>query len=69
MAEQVSIEMRVDQLCGQHGGIRAAARVLKIDHAYLYRLWVGEKANPSKAVLRKLGLRKVVRYELEESHD
>jgi len=51
---------RVAELVGKHGGVRPAARVLKMDHGYLHRLLTGEKKEPSAAVLRKLGLRRVV---------
>jgi len=49
-------------LVDKHGSVRAAARVLGIDHAYLYRLKVGEKTDPSDALLKKLKLRRVVSY-------
>jgi len=55
---------RVDELVNQHGGVRKAARALQIDAAYLLRIGKGEKVNPSAAILRKLGLRKVTTYEL-----
>jgi len=54
---------RVDQVVNQHGGVRKAARALQIDAAYLLRIGKGEKVNPSAAILRKLGLRKVTSYE------
>ena len=53
---------RIRELETQHGGLRAAARVLDCDAAYLLRLRDGEKCNPSAAMLRKLGLKKVVTY-------
>jgi hypothetical protein len=49
-------------LVERHGGVRAAARVIKVNYAYLSRLRSGEKTNPTDAVLRKLGLRKIVVY-------
>jgi transcriptional regulator with XRE-family HTH domain len=54
---------RIIDLVDQHGSLRAVAAVKKIDAGYLSRLASGEKTNPSKAVLRKLGLLKVVNYE------
>ena len=51
---------RIDSLVKQHGSIRAAARVLGVDHAYLWRLQTGTKNNPSDSLLRKLKLRRVV---------
>lgn len=48
---------RIDQLVGVYGSLRSVSRALNIDCAYLHRLQTGEKANPSAAVLRKLGLK------------
>lgn len=59
----MTLAERISELVEQHGSIRAAARVLQMDHAYLYRLASGEKTEPSDDVLRKLGLRKAVTYE------
>lgn len=53
---------RIKELERQHGSLRAAARVLQIDAAYLLRLRDGEKTNPSATVLRKLKLKKVTHY-------
>jgi hypothetical protein len=47
-----------------HGSLRAAAKALHIDGAYLYRIKKGLKRNPSDSVLGKLGVRKKVTYEL-----
>jgi hypothetical protein len=55
---------RIRELEAKHGGLRAAARALDCDAAYLLRLRDGEKRNPSAAMLRKLGLKKVVTYVL-----
>lgn len=58
----VTIGQRTEELILQHGGYRAAARVLQIDPAYFWRLHAGEKSNPTDAMLRKLGLKKVTLY-------
>jgi len=58
----MTLPERIDELVKQHGSVRAAARVVRIDHAYLYRLYVGAKKEPSVAVLKRLGLRRVVTY-------
>jgi hypothetical protein len=55
----VDIKDRIDALAARHGSIRAAARVLDIDHTHLWRIRKGEKV-PSQALARKLGLRKTV---------
>lgn len=47
---------RIDELAHIYGSWRAVGRALNIDHVYLHRLAKGEKQNPSKVVLRKLGL-------------
>jgi hypothetical protein len=49
-------EQRISELAGIYGSVRAVGQALNIDHAYLHRLANGEKQNPSKVVLRKLGL-------------
>ena len=46
-----------------HGSLRAAARALDIDPGYLFRLLTGEKKNPSRATLTKLGLLRVETYQ------
>lgn len=56
------LRRRIQELAKQHGSLRAAARALEIDHAYLSRLQDGSKAEPSDAVLRKLGLKKIVLF-------
>jgi hypothetical protein len=61
--KRTSLVHRVKELIDQHGSIRAAARVLEIDHAYLFRLGSGEKINPSDELLRKMRLRAVTIYE------
>ena len=53
---------RIQALVSRHGSLRAAARVLEIDHAYLWRLQQGVKLEPGDDVLRKLGLRRVITY-------
>jgi len=54
----------IAQLEKMHGGLRKAARVLQIDHAYLWRLKMGQKKNPSLSILRKLGLKREIVYVL-----
>lgn len=60
----MTIHGRIRELIRQHGSLRAAARAIKMDHSYLFRLAVGEKTEPSEKVLRKLGLKRVVSYRL-----
>ena len=55
-----TLRSHIDSLIAKHGGLRAAARVLKMTPQYLYRLQAGEKDNPSEKMLRKLGLRRAV---------
>lgn len=56
------LRARIQELAKKHGSLRAAARALEIDHAYLSRLQDGLKLEPSDAVLRKLRLKRVVLY-------
>jgi hypothetical protein len=63
-----ALQERIEELAEQHGSLRAAARVLQVDHAWLWRLARGQlredqDREPSAALLRKLGLRRVVSYE------
>jgi hypothetical protein len=46
-----------------HGGLRPAARYLKIKRSYLGALLDGTKKNPGDWYLRKLGLRRVTYIE------
>ena len=59
----MTLQDRIDELVAQHGSLRAVARVTEIDAGYLSRLRTGEKVNPEKDKLRRLGLRRVVSYE------
>jgi Trm5-related predicted tRNA methylase len=61
--DAITLPARINELAMQHGSIRAAARVVKIDHAYLWRLARGTKKEPSAAVLKKLGVRRIVTYQ------
>lgn len=57
------LRTRLLELTLQHGSLRAAGRALGVSPGYLLRLRNGEKTEPSARLLRKLGLRRVVRYE------
>lgn len=59
----MTLQERIDELVSQHGSLRAVARVTEIDAGYLSRLRTGEKVNPEKDKLRRLGLRRVVTFE------
>lgn len=52
----ISVPQRIGELVLRHGGVRAAARAIRVDAGYLQRLYTGEKRNPSDATLRKLGM-------------
>lgn len=60
----MTLQERINELVQQHGSLRAVARVTEIDVGYLSRLRSGEKARPEVDKLRRLGLRRVVSYEL-----
>ena len=63
----MTLKERIDHLVVKHGSLRAVSRVTGIDVGYLSRLHSGEKAAPEKAILGKIGLRRVVTYELIEA--
>jgi hypothetical protein len=56
------LQQRIGDAIERHGSLRAAARVLQVDHAYLKRLLDGVKDNPSPDLMRKLGIRKLTTY-------
>ena len=62
MAKTITIRARVAELVKQHGGLRIAARALKIDHGYLSRLANGLKDDPGANIEYRLGLRRVITY-------
>jgi hypothetical protein len=53
---------RVREIIAAHDGLRAAARHLQCDPAYLMRLRDGKKTNPSGDMLKRLGLKKDVSF-------
>jgi hypothetical protein len=57
------LQERIIEMAEVHGSLRAAARVLQVDHGYLWRLMRGDKDNPDHTLLRKLGIRKIVTFE------
>lgn len=59
----MTLQERVEELVAKHGSLRAVSRVTEIDVGYLSRLCSGGKMNPGSAILRRLGLRRVVSYE------
>ena len=63
MSKTLTIPQVIDALVARHGSLRKAARVVQVNYAYLSRLRSEEKTEPTDAVLKKLGLRRVVTYE------
>ena len=63
MNKILTIPQAVDALVARHGSLRKAARIVQINYAYLSRLRSEEKTEPTDAVLRRLGLRRIVTYE------
>jgi hypothetical protein len=61
-AAMTQIMRAAEKLVKRHKGLREAAKVACIDAAYLCRLRSGKKANPSDAILRKLGIERRVSY-------
>lgn len=60
---EMTLQERVAELIKQHGGLRAAALAIQVDHVYLWRMLRGTKVNPSSRLLRRMGIKKVVNYE------
>lgn len=56
---KTALQKHIESLISSHGGLRATARALKIDPAYLGKMQSGEKRNPSAITLKKLGLKRV----------
>lgn len=54
---------RINEFAKRHGSLHAAAKVLGVNVSYLTRLRNGEKTNPNARLLKKLGLKKVVKFE------
>ncbi len=61
--EQALIRRRIKKVVKAYGGLRPAARHLKIPHSYLSDLLDGTRSNPGDWYLRKLGLRRVTYIE------
>lgn len=55
------LQRRIQWLVKHHGSYRLAAKFIGTDHAYLAKIFYGQK-HPSRQVLAKLGLVKVVSY-------
>lgn len=62
MSQPDALYLRIWELANKHGSFRAAARVLKVDHAYLARLRDGTKKEPGVALLKRMGLERVITY-------
>ncbi len=61
--EQALIRRKIKEVVKEHGGLRPAARHLKIKYSYLGALLDGTRSNPGDSYLRKLGLRRVTYIE------
>ncbi len=61
--EQALIRRKIREAMKRYGGLRAAAKALKIPASYLGALQDGTRNNPGDHYLRKLGLRCVTYIE------
>lgn len=61
--EQALIRRKIKEVVKEQGGLRPAARHLKIKSSYLGALLDGTKKNPGDWYLKKLGLRRVTYIE------
>ena len=69
MGKSTTMYWRVRDLIAKHGSLRAAARAVRVDAAYLKRLGTGERVWPSEAVLKRIGLKRTVSYTERLTHD
>jgi len=79
MTKRRDYPLRVKDICqclvDDHGGVRSAAREVKISASYFNRLLSGERKHPSDTTLRKLGLdttpyfRLAIHVRRENSHE
>ena len=67
--DAVTLKERIEQLVYLHGSLDALASNTGLDVAYLSRLMDGEKVRPGKPVLSRLGLRRVIKYEVIDEQD
>jgi hypothetical protein len=56
---KTALQKHIESLIEQHGGLRSAAKMTGIDHAYLWRLKEGKAPGTSDKILKKLGLQRV----------
>jgi len=61
--EQALIRRKIRQAVSKFGGLRPAARRLKIPPSYLGALQDGSRNNPGNDTLRRLGLRRITYIE------
>ncbi len=61
--EQALIRRKIKEAVKEYGGVRPAARHLKMKASYLGSLLDGTRNNPGDWYLRKLGLRRVTYIE------
>ncbi len=61
--EQALIRRKIKEVVKAQGGLRPAARHLKINYSYLGALLDSTRNNPGDSYLRKLGLRRVTYIE------
>ena len=59
-----TLKDRLEFLIKQRGSLRAFADSVGLNPSYISRLMAGKQTNPSDEVLRRIGLVKIVNYEL-----
>lgn len=64
MNDQVSLQDHIERLVRKYGSLREVAKRVRLDHAYLYRLKIGEKTMPSTCALKRLGLERQSHYRI-----
>ncbi len=61
-----AIRQAIEALELKHGSLRAAARAVDMDVAYMWRLKQGVKRGPGDKTLRKLGLERSVTFKVRK---
>ena len=62
LQNRLRVQNQMRAMVKQVGGVRATAKIIGVDAGYISRLCNGGKFNPSDAILKRLGLVRVVSY-------
>lgn len=60
------VQRRIEELIAQHGGLRAAARAIGIEHVYFWQVRRGRK-RASDNLLDRMGLERVIQRKTDNT--